>query len=59
MKSKPRQGDYDIYKVSFLREGGGPLMTCLLHGPDGNYQAGAVEAWEALRERTGETLEVK
>eukprot|EP00873_Tetraselmis_striata_P000910 jgi/Tetstr1/421174/TSEL_012216.t1 len=56
VKSKPRQGDYDIYKVSFLRDGGGSLMTCLLHGPDGNYEPGAVEAWEALRDASGETV---
>jgi len=58
VKARPRTGEYDIYKVSFLREDGGPMLTCLLHGPEGNYEPGAIEAWEALRAKNGETVTV-
>jgi hypothetical protein len=58
VKGRPRTGEYDIYKVSFLREDGEPMLTCLLHGPEGNYEPGAIEAWEALRAKNGETVTV-
>lgn len=58
VKSAAKQGGYDIYATRFLGEDGKLLMSCLLHGSSGEYDAGAVAAWQNLQQKYGEDVQL-
>lgn len=56
-KSKPKQGDYDLYATRFVGEGDKVVLSMLLHGaPAGQYDPDAVAAWEAIRAKHGDVV---
>lgn len=56
-KSKARNGDFDVYAVRFLEDGGKMALSCLLHGNSGSYSPDSVAAWNDLHSDYGEVVE--
>ncbi|GIL82832.1 hypothetical protein Vretimale_8197 [Volvox reticuliferus] len=56
VKSKAKSGEYDIYATRFLGADSKVLMSCLLHGQQGQYDPAAVEAWTNLATKYGESV---
>lgn len=56
-KSKPKTGDYDLYATRFFDDSGKMMLSCLLHGKQGAYAPGAVEAWQGLQAKYGEAVD--
>lgn len=51
-----KRGNFTTYAVRFLDETETPALSLFLQwGKPGEYEPGQVEAWEALRQRYGET----
>lgn len=55
-KSKAKHGDYDMYATRFMDDSGKVLMSCLLHGSNGSYDAASVAAWNDLVQKYGESI---
>lgn len=55
-KSKPKTGDYDLFATRFFGEDNKMMMSCLLHGSQGNYDASSLEAWNKLLQKYGDTV---
>jgi putative heme iron utilization protein len=50
-----KRGNFTTYAIRFLDEKGEPALSAFLQwGKPGEYAAGQVEAWHALREEYGE-----
>jgi len=45
-----------MYITRLLSEKGDSLLSAILHAEDGEYEEGAVEFWQGLRERFGDTV---
>ncbi len=61
-KEKAKVGDHDVYVVRLKRDDGGIALSCLLmwdpsQGP-GFYLHGAVDAFQALRNKYGDAFSV-
>lgn len=61
-KEKAKMGDHDLYVMRLRKSDGGIVLSCLLmwdpsRGP-GNYLHGAVNAFEALKQKYGESFSV-
>jgi hypothetical protein len=54
--AKAKAGEYQVYGTRFYGEGDKLLLSVILHGAAGDYAAGAVEAWAALRAKYGEAF---
>jgi hypothetical protein len=55
-RSKAKAGDWDVYAARIYAADERVLLTIMLHGKQGQYDAGAVEAWQALHAKYGDEL---
>jgi hypothetical protein len=57
-KTKAKSGDYDLYATRFFNDGGKMVLSCVLHGQQGNYSEDAVAHWNSLQQKYGDKVDV-
>jgi len=45
-----------MYIIRLLSNEGDSLLSAILHAEDGSYEEGAVDFWEGLRDRFGDSV---